>query len=480
MSTASVTLPSEATGPSRTSGKAAIWLLLGAAFATMLNETVMGVAIPHLVTDLGVSLNLAQWTTTAFMLTMAVVIPTTGYLLQRFTTRQVFLAAMTAFSAGTLLGALAPDFTVLLIARVIQASGTAIMMPLLMTTIMTLVPAHERGRFMGRITIVMAVAPALGPTLSGFILNSLSWQFLFWTILPVALLMLAAGALLLRNIGEHSSAPLDLLSLPLTAVAFGGLVYGFSALGAGSDASRTAGSIALAAGIVGLALFIWRQLVLQRTERALLDLRVFRSRPFALAVILVMVMMAAMFGSIMLLPIYLQNVLRVDSVTTGLLLLPGGLVMGLIAPLVGRLFDRFGPRPLVIPGAMLASSVLWAMTRLSESTPPVLVMLGHVGLSVGVAFMMTPLMTSALGSLGPKLYSHGSATIGTVQQVAGAIGTALFVTVLGIGTARSMASGAGQIPAEAYGVSFAFLVGAVISLAAVVGSWFVRNPVTPG
>ncbi|UNK71194.1 MDR family MFS transporter [Microbacterium sp. H1-D42] len=464
------------TAPKRANrGTGVIWLLLGAAFVTMLNETVMSVALPHLVADLDITLSTAQWTTTAFMLTMAVVIPTTGWVLQRFTTRQVFLFAMTAFTIGTVIGALAPDFSVLLFARVVQAVGTAMMMPLLMTTIMNVVPAHERGRFMGRITIVMAVAPALGPALSGFILSTLSWHFLFWTILPVAIIMAAVGALLLKNVGERSRTPLDVPSLPLAAIGFGGLVYGISTVGGGPEAPVTAGIVALLAGVIGLAMFVWRQIALQRTERALLDLRTFRSRSFSLAAGLIVVMMAAMFGAIILLPLYLQNVLRVDAATTGLLLLPGGLVMGVVAPLVGRLFDKYGPRPLVIPGAIFVSAVLWAMTFVDEQTPPAVAALALVGISLGVSFMMTPLMTSALGSLGPSLYSHGSAIVGTVQQVAGAIGTTLFVSVLAFGTAQAAGSGVADVAAQAHGVSFAFTVGAALSLIAVVGSFFVRG-----
>lgn len=457
------------------SGTQAIWLLLGAAFVTILNETVMGVALPHLTADLGITLSAAQWTTTAFMLTMAVVIPTTGYLLQRFTTRQIFTLAMALFSVGTVLGALAPTFPLLLVARVVQAGGTAMMMPMLMTTIMALIPAASRGRFMGRITIVMAVAPALGPTVSGLILNAFSWRALFWFVLPIAVAMLVVGLVWLPNIGETRKTPLDIVSVPLSAIGFGGLVYGFSTIGAGGADRIVEGGAVLGAGVVSLALFVWRQLVLQRTNGALLDLRVFASRPFALATGLVTIMMAAMFGTLILLPIYLQNVLGLDPITTGLSMLPGGLIMGLIAPIVGRLFDRFGPRPLVIPGAMLASSVLWALTLLTEHTPPALVTVAHIGLSLGLAFMMTPLMTSALGSLPPELYSHGSATVGAVQQVAGAIGTALFVTVLGIRSASAAAAGAGEAAASADGIAFAFLLGAVLSLVAVVGAWFVRR-----
>lgn len=459
------------TTPSRASGTGIIWLLLAAAFVTMLNETVMGVAIPHLVTDFGISLQTAQWTTTAFMLTMAVVIPTTGWSLQRFTTRAVFMTATGSFIAGTLLGALAPTFAVLIIARVVQAIGTAMMMPLLMTTIMNIVPANERGRFMGRITIVMAAAPALGPALSGFILDRWSWPVLFLTVLPVAVVMLFVGAARLRNVGTRSRTPLDLLSLPLTAAGFGGLIYGITTVGTNPQV----GAIALTIGGVSLALFVWRQVVLQRSDSALLDLRTFKQRPFALAVVLVVIMMAAMFGAIMLLPIYLQNALAVSPADTGLLLLPGGLVMGVVAPLVGRLFDRYGARPLVIPGTVFTSAVMWSLTQLTAQTPPWVAALGLVGISLGVSFMMTPLMTSALGSLPPKLYSHGSALIGTVQQVAGAIGGALFVTVLAIATGTAVAAGSSDAAATASGVAQAFTVGASISLVAVALTFLVRK-----
>ena len=184
-----------------------IWLLLAAAFVVILNETIMGVAIPHLVVDLGITISQAQWLTTAFMLTMAVVIPITGFLLQRFATRPIFIAAMSLFSTGTLIAALAPGFEVLLLARVVQASGTAIMMPLLMTTLMTLVAPSDRGRLMGRVSIVMSVAPAIGPTISGLILNFLSWRFMFWLVLPIALVMLIVGIRRVENVSEPRGHP---------------------------------------------------------------------------------------------------------------------------------------------------------------------------------------------------------------------------------------------------------------------------------
>ncbi|QIK85059.1 multidrug efflux MFS transporter [Sanguibacter sp. HDW7] len=444
----------------------------------------MGVAIPHLMTDLSIDAIAAQWLTTAFMLTMAVVIPITGYLLERLTTRTLFVAAMTLFSTGTLVAALAPGFPVLLVARVVQASGTAIMMPLLMTTIMTLVAPASRGRLMGRISIVMSVAPAIGPTISGLILKYLTWRWMFIIVLPIALLMLAIGARKVTNVGETRKAPLDPLSVVLSAFGFGGLVYGLSLVGGEGGGDTAAANamhgrtmtIALVVGAVALVAFVVRQLLRQRTDSALLDLRTFRSRNFTVSIALMTVLTAVLFGTIILLPLFMQRALGLDTLQSGLVLLPGSLLMGLCGPLVGRAYDRLGPRPLVVPGITLVSAVLWALTQVSETTPTALLVAAHMTLSFGLALTFTPLFTSSLGSVQPRLYSHGSAILGTVQQVAGAIGTAVFVTLMASGAASLVADGVPEAAATASGVRDAFLVGAIVSLGAVVLSFFVQRP----
>jgi DHA2 family lincomycin resistance protein-like MFS transporter len=232
--------------------------------------------------------------------------------------------------------------------------------------------------------------------------------------------------------------------------------------------------IPITVGVVALAAFIARQLKLQRTDQAVLDLRTFKSRSFVVAIIMVSVSMMALFGSLVL---YLQNVLELGTLETGLLLLPGGVLMGILSPIVGRLFDRVGPRPLVIPGAFIVSAALWGMTTmLHEGTSIGWVIAVHLLLNAGLAFMFTPLLTSALGSLDASLYSHGSATVSTMQQLAGAAGTALFVTVLSTGTAAGLAEGLSEVSATAAGVQAAFMVGGFISLAAIVASFFVRRP----
>lgn len=455
-----------------------VWTILASAFVVILNETIIGVALPRIMDDLSIDAATGQWLSTAFMLTLAIVIPMSGWLLQRFATRIVFLGAISVFSLGTLLAALAPGFGVLLVARVVQATGTGVMMPLLMTTVMSVVPVHQRGKMMGRISIVMSMAPALGPVVAGLVLNVFAWRWLFWLVLPIGLVSLCLGIVLVRNVGEASRVPLDIVSVVLSGVAFGGLVYGLSSLGeAVQGAALVAPWMPLALGVVGLALFGWRQRALEVDDRALMDLRTFRSRGFAVGVSMMAVMMATLFGVIILLPLYAQYALHLSPLSTGLIVLPGGLLMGLAGPVVGRFYDKWGPRPLLIPGAALVvvASAGMALT-FSATTPWWVVLVGHVVLSIGLALTFTPLFSASLGAVEPHLYPHGSAIVGTVQQLAGAIGTAMAI-VLYTAVSGSIVASGGEIEAAlASGASAAFTAAALVGIVACVLAFFVERP----
>src|SRR6476469_7733724 len=211
------TSPTAAATESRTDSGVLRWLVL-ATFVVILNETIMVNAIPRLMGEFDVSARSAQWLSTAFMLTMATVIPVTGWFLQRVTTRAAFATAMVVFCVGTLLAALAPTFPVLLAARVVQASGTAVMMPLLMTTLMTIVPEHDRGRVMGNVTLAMSVAPALGAAVSGVVLQWLSWRWMFGIVLPIAVVITVAGLRRLTNHGVQQVSDVDVPSVVLSAL----------------------------------------------------------------------------------------------------------------------------------------------------------------------------------------------------------------------------------------------------------------------
>ncbi|WP_408898959.1 DHA2 family efflux MFS transporter permease subunit [Nocardioides sp. R1-1] len=438
-----------------------IKLLVAATFVVILNETTLVNAVPRLMADFHISETTAQWSLTVFMLTMAAVIPVTGWFLQRVTTRTAYATAMLTFSAGTLVAALAPTFGVLLVGRVVQAGGTAVMMPLLMTTLMTVVAVEDRGRVMGQVTLAMSCAPALGPAVSGVLLHFGSWRLIFVVVLPIAVLVGFFGFRQLENVGETTRSPISWLSVLLAAGGFSTFVYGLSKVG---NAEWPEPALLIGGGVVLIAAFAVYQLVLQRGERPLMDLRTLKHRNFAVSLVLMSAGFMAFLGSMLLLPLYLQNLRGLSELQTGLLVMPGGLAMGLLGPQVGKIYDRIGSRPLVIPGSVAMVALLFGMSRIGVDTPYAVILALHVALMASLATVFTPVFTIGLGDLSPQLYSHGSSLLGTLQQVAGAIGTALLVVIMTNRT-ESLAE-SGSAPADAFmgGLQWAFFTGAAIGL----------------
>ncbi|MCI1634600.1 MAG: DHA2 family efflux MFS transporter permease subunit [Bifidobacterium sp.] len=419
----------------------------------------------------------AQWLTTAYMLTMSVVIPMTGSVLDRFSTRTVFFTAMTLFISGTVLAIVAPSFAVLLCARVIQAGGSALMIPLLMTTVMTFIPVTKRGQMMGWISVVISVAPAIGPTISGLVLELLSWRWLFAIMAPVAVVTTIIAFFSLSNVSQARPAHFDMPSIMLSVLGFGGIVFGLSSIGESSEGDAPISPLVpLVIGAVALVMFVLRQLHLQRTDQALLDLRPFRHRGFAMPLVMVAITMSALFGTLILLPLFLQSVRGLSTLETGLVLLPGGVAQGAASLIVGRLYDRYGARPLVIPGTLVMLASLGSFAFLGRHTTVWLVVLFYAVLSLALAFVTTPLLTSSLGSLPSRLYSHGSAIANTVQQLAGAAGTALFVTALSLSSAAARAGGLAPMAAQEAGMRGALSLGAVLAIVPAIMSFFVDRP----
>ena len=468
--------------------KLLLWVLVISTMVMILNETLLGVALPTISEDFHVTAATVQWLTTGFLLVMAIVIPLTGWLLQRFSTRTMFIAALVLFTLGTITSALAPVFGVLLLGRMIQAIGTAIIIPLLMTVALTIVPPERRGATMGLIGVVISVAPALGPTVSGVILSTFTWHWLFWLILPIVLLCLAVGARYTHNVSEHTHTRLDVASIPLSAVGFGGVVYGFSQLGDAVEHQNPTPFIVLALGVVFVGAFVFRQIKLGKRGEALLDMQPFRFPVFRVAVITISCSMGVLLGTAVVLPFFLQNALGASALATGLLMLPGGLLQGLASPGIGRLYDSFGPRRLVIPGAagLLTASI--ALSLLGTGTSLYVVLACHMLLCLSLAFVMTPMMTDGLCVLPQQLYSHGSAILNTLQQLGGAAGTALLVATMTIaaqnaGSASATNTDSSVVAREvatATGTSTAFMVGAALALIALVTTLFTKSrPASP-
>ncbi|MFP5114041.1 DHA2 family efflux MFS transporter permease subunit [Bacillaceae bacterium C204] len=315
-------------------------MILGV-FVAILNETLLNVALSKIMDDIGIAPSTAQWLSTGYLLVIGVLIPVTAYLIQRFTTRTLFLTAMGLFSVGTFVAAISPGFAVLLTGRMLQAAGTGLLFPLLTNVVFAMVPIEKRGSAMGTIGIVITFAPAIGPTLSGIIVEQFSWRVLFYGVLPIALIVMIFAYFRLKNVTETTNPKIDPISLLLSTIGFGGIVYGFSSSGEGHGGwSSNEVILSIVIGIVSLVLFTWRQL---KIAQPLLDLRTFKYNIFRLSTLIMMIVMMAMFSAMMLLPIFLQNALNYSPLEAGLVMLPGGIVMGIMSPITGRLFDSLVP-----------------------------------------------------------------------------------------------------------------------------------------
>jgi DHA2 family lincomycin resistance protein-like MFS transporter len=448
-------------------------------FIVFLNEMLLGVALPTLIRDFGVTPSTGQWVTTGFLLTMAVLIPASSFVMRRFHLRTIFLVAMSLFIVGTALAAFTPTFGLLVAGRVIQASGTAVFLPLLMTTTMRLVPPGRRGQMLAITTAVPSVAPALGPALSGLVLSALSWRWLFILMLPVAVVALAMGAWKLRNTTTPEPVTLDLPSLLLSAVGFGGLVYGLSLLGeASSGHAPIAPYLPIAVGLAGLVAFVLRQVPLQRRDNAFLDMRIFQRRSFTLPILMMVFVAGNGIGLQVVMPLMLTNVAGLSTLQLGLFLIPGGAAISIMATLSGRAYDRVGPRPLMIPAAIVWLLVLGFFSRVDESTSVVALVIAWLVFTSAMATMWAPLTTTAMGALRTELFPHGSAAFTTVQQLAGAAFGAVFISAY---TIDSGARDAGVLDtAQATSAaSAAFLTAFAIGVLVLVGAIFVGRSPSP-
>lgn len=455
-----------------------LWILLAANFVVSLNETVLGVALPGVMRDLNIPASTGQWLTTAFLLTMAVVIPITGYLQSKYSTRFLYVVSTLIFTAGTLLGALSINFEVLLLGRVLQASGTAVLFPMFMTTMMVIVPDNMRGRLMGRISLVFAVAPALGPAASGLIVQAWGWHALFWVVLPISIAAVLVGGKWLNLAHEPGPIRLDLGSLALSAVGFSSLIYGLSEVGPAVRGDAQINPLfAIIPGALVVTWFVLRQLKLAPQNAALLDLAPFKIPAFRNSLIIMTLMMVTLFGTIIIIPIYMQGALHASALTTGLVMMPGGLLQGFLGAPAGRLADKIGPRKVLVPalGGVALSIVL--MTFFGLDTPIWFIFLAYSLLSSSLAFVFPVIMTISMSSTGPDHYSHASAIVGVNQQVAGAAGTAGFVAVLTMLSGGASAASAPQHLND--GSHGAFVIGAVLAIITTVLSPLVKPAPKP-
>lgn len=398
-------------------------LLVGVLLA-VLNQTLLSPALPAIMSDLGVDATTAQWLTSVYALVEAVVIPLSAYLVGRFTTRQLFITALSVFTAGSLAAAVAPNFWVLLLGRIMQAACTGAVMPMVFTVILLVFPREKRGTAMGVIGLIIGFAPAVGPSLSGLLVDSVGWRALFAIVTALGVVVVVLAACLLRNYGNFARTSFDKLSVALSTVGLVCLLYGLSTFASTTNMALTLGLIAV--GIVLVAFYVRRQLKL---PEPMLNVRILKTRPYATAACVVIIVQAALLGTEVITPLYIQGTLGFTATMSGLAMLPGAVIGAFTGLVSGRLFDRFGVRKVAVPGVLVAVLGASGLARLGIDANFITVVLTYTTLVIGLQFTMTPLNTWGVNSLDNRVIQHAQGLSNTMNQVAGSFGTAVLVSV---------------------------------------------------
>lgn len=450
-----------------------------AGFIGMFSETALNIALSDLMESLHLTASTVQWLTTGYLLTLGVLVPVSSLLMQWFTTRQLFMTSLLFSIIGAIIAALSPDFSLLLIGRLLQAVGIGITLPLIFNTILIIFPPEKRGAAMGTIGLVIMFAPAAGPTLAGLTIQYLSWNYIFWFTVPFLFISLLCGIRYMQNLTTLTKPRIDVLSILLSTIGFGGIVFGFSHAGEGDDG--WANPIVLASliiGVLALVVFCFRQ---SRMKQPMLNLQVFKYPMFVVGLLTVFICFMIIMSTMLVLPMYFQNSLAMTAMAAGLMMLPGGIVNGLLAPVTGRLYDAFGPKWLVIPGLLVISIVLCLMSGFDTHTSKVYIIVLHCLLMAGISMSMTPAQTNGLNQLPPHLHPDGTAFMNTLQQISGAIGTAVAVSIMSKGissymsTSSNPAAAGESAHAMAFGAQHAFVFALIVAIVGFVVSLFIRR-----
>lgn len=449
-------------------------LLIGG-FIAVLNDTILNVAFPQLESSLHVSTITVQWLATAYMLVIGILVPAVAFLMQTFTTKTMYLAAMTLFAIGTLGCGFSQSFPVLLIFRIVQGAGTGMLIPIMTNTILEIYPPAVRGSIMGASMVVVIVAPALGPTFAGLVLQYLNWHWLFFSILPIALLAMIIGGINLKNVSALTKPKIDILSIILSTIGFSGLIFGICSIE--SMGFNLLVLVSLLLGIIGLILFSRRQFTL---KQPMLELRTFQYPMFTLGAAILFISFMIPFAVNIILPTYMQNILGLTPCISGLALLPGGILNAVGTLLSGRFYDRIGAKPLLIPGFALLTAAMLFFSLLSVSAPLIMIIAMQVCMSLGLSLINTPAQTNTLNQLSKEQNAHGVAILNTAQQIAAAFGSSLFIGLMGAVQTRYLSKIQNpdisqQQTAAVSGVDIAFTAALVITVIGLILSFFIKR-----
>lgn len=374
--------------------------------------------------DLDVGTTTVQWLTSGYSLVEAIVIPLSAYLIGRFSTRKLFIGSFVIFAIGSLAATLASSFEVLLLGRVLQAVCTGAAMPMVTTVVLLVFPREKRGTAMGIIGLVIGFAPAAGPSVAGLLVDTVGWRVLFAIVFALAVLVTLVAAIVLRNYGDFERTKFDAPSVMLSTVGLVCLLYGLSTFSSSPNLAATFALIAT--GVVVVIFYVRRQL---RLHAPMLNVRILKRRKYAISVGIIVVIQAALMGTGVITPLYIQGVRGYSATMSGIAMLPGALIGAVMGVFAGRLFDRFGARRIAIPGIAVVLLDAFGLAFLGIDSDFLFIMGAYTVLSVGMQFVMTPLNTWGVNSLDNQMIQHAQGLSNTMNQVAGSLGTALLVSV---------------------------------------------------
>ncbi|MDC7125882.1 MAG: MDR family MFS transporter [Spirochaetales bacterium] len=445
-------------------------ILTFAGFFCMLNETVLNMALTNLMSEFQVNANTVQWLSTGYMLIMAVSIPVSAFFIQTFKTRTLFCASILIFFFGTLVSGISTAFPELLIGRLIQAVGTGLLIPNIVNTLIIINPVEKRGRVLGVFNLVMFCSPAIGPTLSGLIVQYANWRWLFFSICPFSVIIFILGFIFIGNYADITKPKINIPSIILSTLGFGGLIFAVNNIG---NQNHMVPILSVIIGIVALILFA----VLQtKLEEPMLNLKPLCYPMFTIGVMLIFLMHMVNFAIMLMLPIYLQGALGITAFTAGLIMFPGGLLNGLLSPVAGSVYDRFGPRCVILPGYILSTVVFFLLSRIVDVKINLgLLIFLHCLSLIAVAMINTPSQTHSLNQLPPELYPHGTAISNTLQQIGGAFGTSLFIAIMSLHQNKVLTETNDSLFALASGVRFSLAIATLVLIASTVLSFFMKK-----
>ncbi|MDR0880572.1 MAG: multidrug efflux MFS transporter [Clostridioides sp.] len=449
--------------------KVTITVLILGAFLAVLNQTTMNPALPSVMKDLHVSASTAQWLSSGFTLVNAIIVALSAFLMDKYSTRKLFIGSFIIFFLGSLLGAWSPNFSILLTGRFLQAITSGLMLPMSMTILLLVFPKDKRGYAMGLHGLIIMFAPAIGPTISGFMTDGIGWRAMFLVMAALSAIIMLFAAFTLDNFGEIKDVKLDIPSVLLSSFGLFSLLYGFSEIG-NTDVLVLAITL-IVVGVVVLGVFSHRQL---HMDKPFLEIGVLKDKQFATGTIISMLVQSSLAAAAIMIPLYLQNVRGMSATISGFTMMPGAILGAFACLCAGKLFDKFGARFISIIGLVFITFSTIGMAFYSLKTLVITVVALYSLRSVGLTLASTPINSWSISNLPNDKLNHGNALGNTLRQVASTMCVAILISVMTYVTKDSISHSVDpsnrvmQLNAALDGIHWTFYISIAIAVVALV------------